>query len=216
MALGNSDKIREAHNSFTRQHPFMVDDEDKKAAKEDDDVFHFISFVPFKGQLYELDGLQSGPIHYGDCTAENWVSKARDAIQARIQKYAASEIKFNLLAIVGDKLQQMQAEQEKLKLLETWITKKLAGETPDAEAFKSVEKEIGELASQTNDALAASLDQTKTSFELLGTKIADEQEHQANWKSENERRRHNYVPAIFAILEQLAKKNMLSDLFKEA
>jgi len=119
----------------------------KKAAKEDDDVFHFISFVPFKGQLYELDGLQAGPIHYGDCTADNWVSKARDAIQARIQKYAASEIKFNLLAIVGDKLQQMQAEQDKLKLVETWITKKLAGETPDAEAFKSVEKEIGELAS---------------------------------------------------------------------
>ena len=56
----------------------------------------------------------------------------------------------------------------------------------------------------------------KTSIELNGTRIVDEQERQAGWKSENERRRHNYVPAIFAILEQLAKKNMLSDLFKEA
>lgn len=71
MALGNSEKIREAHNSFTRQDPFCIDEE-SRAAKEDDDVFHFISFVPFKGKLYELDGLQAGPISYGDCTAENW------------------------------------------------------------------------------------------------------------------------------------------------
>jgi len=56
----------------------------------------------------------------------------------------------------------------------------------------------------------------KTSIELQGAKVIDEQERQANWKSENERRRHNYVPAIFAILQQLAEKNMLSDLFKEA
>ena len=106
-------------------------DEETRAAKEDDDVFHFISFVPFKGQLYELDGLQEGPIHYGECTADNWVAKARDAIQARIQKYAASEIKFNLLAVVGDKLQQLNTETERLTLLQGWITKKLAGELPE-------------------------------------------------------------------------------------
>ena len=51
----------------------MVDEEDKKAAKEDDDVFHFISFVPVKGKLYELDGLQPGPITFGDVTPENWL-----------------------------------------------------------------------------------------------------------------------------------------------
>ena len=85
-------------------------DEESKPAKDDDDVFHFISFLPFKGKLYELDGLQKGPICFGECTQEDWLSKAREQIQKRIQTYAATEIKFNLLAIVGDKIVQMEKE----------------------------------------------------------------------------------------------------------
>lgn len=83
LAIGNSEKIRIAHNSFTRHDPFFME-EGSKTATEDDDVFHFISFLPFKGQLYELDGLQQGPISFGECTEENWLDKAREQIQARI------------------------------------------------------------------------------------------------------------------------------------
>ena len=101
--IGNSEVIRVAHNSFTRQDPFVMDEETKVATK-DDDVFHFISFVPFKGSLYELDGLQAGPIMHGECTSETWLSLAREKIQARIEQYASSEIRFNLLAIIGDQV----------------------------------------------------------------------------------------------------------------
>jgi ubiquitin carboxyl-terminal hydrolase L5 len=50
-----------------------MEEEKSKNATEDDDVFHFISFIHFNGQLYELDGLQPGPISFGECTQEDWL-----------------------------------------------------------------------------------------------------------------------------------------------
>jgi len=47
LALGNSDTIRSAHNSFARQDPFEIV-EDRKGGKEED-AFHFISYLPFHG-----------------------------------------------------------------------------------------------------------------------------------------------------------------------
>jgi hypothetical protein len=43
-----------------------------------------------------------------------------------------------------------------------------------------------------------------TSVELQKTKVIEEKTRQANWKLENQRRRHNYVPVIFELLKQLA------------
>jgi len=77
---------------------------------DDDDNFHFISYVPYKGQLYELDGLQPGPISFGEVTEDNWLTKAKEEIQKRIEKYSTSEIRFNLLAVIDDK--KAKAEKE--------------------------------------------------------------------------------------------------------
>ena len=46
--IGNSDVIREVHNSFARQDPFTIE-EDQRSAKEDEDVFHFVGYVPYDG-----------------------------------------------------------------------------------------------------------------------------------------------------------------------
>ncbi len=43
-AIGASDEIRSAHNSFARKEAFLVDDSKKRIAGDDDDVFHFIAY----------------------------------------------------------------------------------------------------------------------------------------------------------------------------
>ena len=98
-ALSNSDLIREVHNSFARSSPFA--DETEKTG-EAEDAFHFIAYTPINGKLYELDGLQPAPISHGPCTVENFPQKIVDVLQARVARYDATEIRFNLLALCRD------------------------------------------------------------------------------------------------------------------
>ncbi|CAG5118840.1 unnamed protein product, partial [Candidula unifasciata] len=101
LSLSNSDTIREVHNSFARQQMFEFDE---KMAKKDDDVFHFVSYLPIDGRLYELDGLKSGPIDLGPIPADkDWIHVVRPIIEKRMQKYSADEIHFNLMALVSDR-----------------------------------------------------------------------------------------------------------------
>lgn len=68
-------------------------------------------------QVFELDGLKSGPIVLGDisCSSgdadgasssigdDDWLNVASPAIEERISRYSASEIRFNLMAIVKNR-----------------------------------------------------------------------------------------------------------------
>nr|CAG4635607.1 EOG090X0A33 [Artemia franciscana] len=113
LALSNSETIRKVHNSFARQTLFEFE---SKAAKEEDEMYHFISFVPIDGRLYELDGLKPGPIDHGAIpTGTEWTSFARGIIEAKIQKYKAGEIGFNLMAIVTDKILHYQKKITAIK-----------------------------------------------------------------------------------------------------
>uniref|UniRef100_A0A7N8YAH4 Ubiquitin carboxyl-terminal hydrolase n=1 Tax=Mastacembelus armatus TaxID=205130 RepID=A0A7N8YAH4_9TELE len=74
LALSNSEVIRQVHNGFARQQMFEFD---AKSSAKDEDAFHFVSYVPVNGRLYELDGLREGPIDLGACSQDDWISAVR-------------------------------------------------------------------------------------------------------------------------------------------
>ncbi|KXJ80478.1 ubiquitin carboxyl-terminal hydrolase isozyme L5 [Aedes albopictus] len=111
LAMSNASQIRTVHNSFARQTLFELDN---KQANKDEDVFHFVGYVPIDGRLYELDGLKEGPIDLGAVgEGEDWLNVVRPIIEKRIQKYSEGEIHFNLMALVSDRqmIYQRQIDQ---------------------------------------------------------------------------------------------------------
>ncbi|XP_028169977.1 ubiquitin carboxyl-terminal hydrolase isozyme L5-like isoform X2 [Ostrinia nubilalis] len=101
LTLSNSQTIRSAHNSMSQQAVIEVD---PKAPAKEEDAYHFVSYMPIEGRLYELDGLRDGPIDHGPVSLEqDWIDVVRPIILKRVNAYNEGEIHFNLLAVVSDR-----------------------------------------------------------------------------------------------------------------
>ncbi|CAG8515671.1 15072_t:CDS:10 [Acaulospora colombiana] len=115
LTISNSTLIRSVHNSFARSDPFFMDQTDVSSS-EKEDIFHFISYVPVHGALYELDGLSEGPVNLGPCTEDDWLEKVRPVIHERMARYASAEIRFNLLALIKNREDVYQARINEIDL----------------------------------------------------------------------------------------------------
>jgi ubiquitin carboxyl-terminal hydrolase L5 len=196
LAISNSELIRTVHNSFARPEPFVFGG---KSVEKDTDLYHFISYVPIAGHLWELDGLKQGPIDLGPADTSDWLEKVRPVIQKRIERYAKSEIRFNLLAVVGNKKQLYTQE------IQNWEKNIATMNTLAAEAQ-------GEEAEDLKQKIQAAQEEV-TKFK---NKIAAEEEKFKSWKAENVRRKHNYVPFLVNLLRILAEKGELMPLVQKA
>lgn len=210
-AIGNSEVIRNSHNKFARQEPFEMEE---RPATKDDDVFHFIAYIPFNGKLYELDGLQGGPIALADVDEDTWLPIAREEINNRIARYEAKEVRFNLLAVVGDLLQKCEDELRTAKLKVKHLANQLGTGYEDVE---------GDLPQDQVDSLPTEKsEQEKVLHELQGhimeleDQRKEELEKREKWTKENDRRRHNYVPLVLELLKIMSEKKMITDLYKTA
>uniref|UniRef100_A0A914W8Q5 Ubiquitin carboxyl-terminal hydrolase n=1 Tax=Plectus sambesii TaxID=2011161 RepID=A0A914W8Q5_9BILA len=178
LCLSNSEPIRNVHNSFARNHLFELPE---VRVPEKDDNYHFVTYVPIKGRVYELDGLREGPIDLGPVAeGQDWLDAVRPVIEKRIQKYSEGEIHFNLMAVVPDRRMQYQ-------------------------------KRVQELAESGMDT-----DEVAEEMYRLQTLIAEEDERADQFKKENVRRRHNYIPFIVELLKILAKEGKLVPLVRQA
>ncbi|KAK7063225.1 Ubiquitin carboxyl-terminal hydrolase bap1 [Halocaridina rubra] len=112
-AIGNTPELANAHNSHAapqaRRRPDKTPGVPTSSRVSNAETFHFVSYVPVSGRLFELDGLKPSPIDHGPWQeGEDWTEKFRRVITDRLGIATGGEpyhdIRFNLMAVVPDKI----------------------------------------------------------------------------------------------------------------
>lgn len=114
LCFAECEKVKIEHNKFSKPSQF-IESSQKRRATDDDDVFHFVSYIHFKGCIYEIDGLQDGPILIKESSNKyDWVNELKPYIQERISLYAENEIKFNLMYVTDCRISKYTEELEEI------------------------------------------------------------------------------------------------------
>ncbi|KAF5295225.1 hypothetical protein FQR65_LT10509 [Abscondita terminalis] len=121
-AIGNTPELACAHNSHAIPQAKRRLDKSSgvTTGRFTGEAFHFVSFVPINGRLFELDGLKPFPIDHGPWNEQgDWTEKFRSVMSERLGISAGEQyhdIRFNLMAVVPDR---RLAITHKLKMLKT-------------------------------------------------------------------------------------------------
>ncbi|KAK5641286.1 hypothetical protein RI129_009833 [Pyrocoelia pectoralis] len=121
-AIGNTPELACAHNSHAIPQAKRRLDKSSgvTTGRFTGEAFHFVSFVPINGRLFELDGLKPFPIDHGPWNElGDWTEKFRSVMSERLGISAGEQyhdIRFNLMAVVPDR---RLAITHKLKMLKT-------------------------------------------------------------------------------------------------
>lgn len=118
-AIGNTPELACAHNSHAMPQAKRRLDKTSgvPTGRFTGEAFHFVSYVPISGRLFELDGLKPYPIDHGPwAEGEDWTEQFRRVMSDRLGIANGDDIRFNLMAVVPDR---RLAITHKLKMLKT-------------------------------------------------------------------------------------------------
>ncbi|XP_015189135.1 PREDICTED: ubiquitin carboxyl-terminal hydrolase calypso isoform X2 [Polistes dominula] len=121
-AIGNTPELACAHNSHAMPQAKRRQDKNTgvSTGRFTGEAFHFVSYVPINGRLFELDGLKPYPMDHGPWMEnEEWTEQFRRVITDRLGMATGEQlqdIRFNLMAVVPDR---RLAISHKLTMLKT-------------------------------------------------------------------------------------------------
>uniref|UniRef100_A0A8D8RGN3 Ubiquitin carboxyl-terminal hydrolase n=1 Tax=Cacopsylla melanoneura TaxID=428564 RepID=A0A8D8RGN3_9HEMI len=169
-AIGNTPELAKAHNSHANASARRKLDKNNSISSGryyTGEAFHFVSYVPINGHLFELDGLKPYPIDHGPWSeSEEWTEKFQRVITDRLgiateEKY--NDIRFNLMAVVPDKRLAISHKLTLLKANRTIVLEVLdkLSKTKEESTTSTLLYASNPLPSTSNPDLS---DNTSTSF----------------------------------------------------
>ena len=179
--------------------------------KNDEDVYHFITYINYKNAIYELDGLQEGPILIeNNVSFDDWIKKVKPFLMEKINYYSNNEIEFNLMALIPDKLEQLSNNKNVLISKKNYIEEKIKGnnETKNENEFKEINKMNKEQLEENLKKIELEINECNNGINIEKMKIN-------KYKEESERKQHNYTPFIFELLKIMAQNNILGEIYQQ-
>ncbi|PVH71847.1 cysteine proteinase [Cadophora sp. DSE1049] len=159
--LGEHDFIRGIHNSFARKIDILNADlllkheyekwvkskknskkapakkksqAKKKKNKDEEEGYHFIAYVPIRGEVWRLDGLQREPVKLGD-SGDNWIDVASANIMDRALQYQDDGVEYSLMSLCKSPTRVAMEELASNMHLIQALEKALSSVTPDWKVF---------------------------------------------------------------------------------
>ena len=228
----SSKKKSKKEQQQREEQDFDIEEVLEEEEEEEGEIYHFTSYVPINGRVYELDGLQPAPIPLGTYSDnKEWWRLARPAIEKRLKLYGEMEFRFNLLAVIKYRRVALRKELHKwtrVKDMGSDLLVKLGGdqlETSGADVDAKVkdltaDEALGQLGTDSvqSDAHQTSLilNLAQNQVSALTRLLKEESQKRQQYHVENTRRRHDYIPFIRKYLELLHSKGLLEGLVRQA
>lgn len=204
-AIGNTPELACAHNSHAMPQAKRRLDKGSgvSTGRFTGEAFHFVSFVPINGHLFELDGLKPFPMDHGPWEErEDWTDKFRRIMADRLGiSTGEQDIRFNLMAVVPDR---RIAITHKLKMLKT----NQAIVTAALEKLLKATNTKPDLNSTSHDALKVEVD--SNNINNCGHPEENHHNDRNSIKEEPPESAHSHSPQHFLEPQAFSPKDLLA------
>lgn len=224
-AIGNTPELACAHNSHASSGAKRRLDRNSggvSTGRFTGEAFHFVSFVPINGKLFELDGLKPYPQDHGPWEEnEQWTDKFRRLMADRL---GTGDIRFNLMAVVPDRRIAIQHKLKMLKTNQAIVTAALEkivkvnegdNKTEGAKEAPPTSQSLFESGAFSPKDLLALLKNLESEIASTEQNLEDENEKRDMYKVDDSRRTHNYDEFICTFLQMLAEQGQLGELVSQ-
>ena len=161
---------------------------------------HYAVYVPLQTKVYELAGLNAGPVSVAEFQDEDWPERLKPYLTQRLAQLSELQVPFSLLTLSANRKELSQHRLSQLHSQLSVLRLRL-NEEIDPERQADLLLEVEQKEAQVKE-------QTQT--------LQEEEDRSKKWTQETSWRKHNYVPFVLRMLEKLETRGLFPAVIRAA